>query len=188
MSSISERIAALQKKTETNGALPPLDVTRKSHKNSAIAERIASLEKTAGHDSSKDTNSNDTPKPGRLAIPVGGAIPIPIMGGPPPSLIRKQKEREERNRALREQAQEDESKAAASNEGGETRKVGKLKLPHGAVPILPMGCGPPPALLKKQKDGDHSGSSALNEFDRQNAEEAIMSRPIIEAKRRSPNR
>ncbi|EJK47097.1 hypothetical protein THAOC_34209 [Thalassiosira oceanica] len=181
MSSISERIAALQKKTENSGALPPLDA--KANKNSSIAERIASLEKAANDSITKDTNSNDIPKPGRLKIPAG-SIQIPMMGAHP-SLRQKQKEREERNNALREQAQEDETRAAGNDEGGETKKkVGKLKLPPGAVPILPMGCGPPPALWEKQKDRESRGISDR----RTNVEEAIMSRPIIEAKRRSPSR
>ena len=174
MSSISERIAALQKNTESS-APPPLDATRKANKNSAIADRIASLEKTA--DDSNDTNSNDRPKPGRLKIPAG-AIQIPM--GVPPSMRQKQKEREERNKALREKAQEDESKAANNDEGGERRKkVGKLKLPPGAVPILPVGCGPPPNLLKKQTDRESLGVGACGR--RENAEEAII-------KRRSPSR
>ena len=103
--SIAERIAALQNQGNKN-APPPL-AKPKTNKNNAMAARIAALQKNA----ESTTGANDgvskaeKPKVGKLKPPAG-AVPImmPFGSGPPLSLLKKQKEREERMEKLQQEA------------------------------------------------------------------------------------
>ena len=74
---------------------------------------------------------------------------IPFGSGPHPSLLKKQKEREERMEKLQQEAK---SSTEVGNAAGATNlKVGNM--PAGAVPIMAFGAGPPPPLLlKKQRE------------------------------------
>ena len=217
--SIAERIAALQKQGNDDAPLPPL-TKPKANKNNALAGRIAALQKTAettNTDNEEGASKVDKPKVGKLKVPAGA---VPMFGvGPPPSLLKKQKEREERMAKLQQEAQaEDNSNGGDEQEEKEAQveesnkpKVGKLKPPpEGAVPIMPFGAGPPPSLLKKQKerqermaklqqeaadegeaqsspaDGEAEGSSSKKED--VDVEDALLSRPTMKGKRRPRTR
>ncbi|KAL7525302.1 hypothetical protein ACHAWF_001300 [Thalassiosira exigua] len=190
--SIAERIAALQ----NQGTDAPQPLTKpKANKSNALADRIAALQKNVESTSSGPSRGGskaDPPKVGKLKPPIG-AVPITSFGArPPPSLLKKQKEREERMAKLKEEA-----RSSTTGEGPETEnpKVGKLKLSAGAVPIVPFGAGPPPSLLKKQKEREERMEKLQEEAKSKHgvgapkstvvdAEDALLSRPTINRKRR----
>ena len=95
------------------------------------------------------------PKVGKLK-PQDGAPMVPFGSGPPPSLLKKQKEREERMEKLQQEAKSmdaEQSGDVATAEADAKPKVGRLNPPTGAVPIMAFGAGPPPPLLlKKQRE------------------------------------
>ena len=189
--SIAERVAALQNQGKDD-ALPAL-TKPKAKKTSALSDRIAALQKTAGPSTDGEGSSAvNKPKVGKLKKPPPGAVPIMPMGiGPPPSLLRKQKEREERMAQLQQEA--NASEVEPKEEVKEKPKVGKLKPPAGAVPIMPFGAGPPPSLLKKQKEREErmaklqqeaqstEGGSSSVDVD---VYDALLTRPTIQGKRR----
>jgi len=191
--SIAERIAALQK--PGNDIAPPPLAKPKAKKSNALADRIAALQKSAESTSASDEGGSKEVKPkvGKLKLP-SGAVPIMSFGaGPPPSLMKKQKEREERMAKLQQEAKStgDEEEA---NPGADKPKVGKLKLPAGAIPIMSFGAGPPPSLLKKQKEREErmqklqQEAASSSESADMNAEDALLSRPTMKGKRRPRTR
>lgn len=201
-SSIAERIAALNQNDDT--PLPTLTKPTKST-GSALSARIAALQNNA---ESSNEPSDDVPKAekkvGKLKKPPPGAVPImPFGAGPPPSVIKKQKEREERMAKLQQEAKSADNDVRGNTEE-EKPKVGKLKPPAGAVPIMPFGAGPPPSLLKKQKEREEqmkklqeeansteedgeNGAGAASSKD-VNVEDALLSRPTVKGKRRPRTR
>ena len=205
--SIAERIAALNKKAEEGDAPPPPAILSKPKANkNLLADKIAALSIANGGDNNDDITKSDMSKSkvGKLKPPPAGAIPIMSFGGgPPPSLLKKQKEREERMERMKQEA------ALESNEDGECeevesenpKEIGKLKMPEGAVPIM-FGAGPPPSLLKKQKEREErmekmrqeaaahettDVSAGVGGAD-ENADDALLSRPTIQGKRRPRTR
>mmetsp|Transcript_11147 Transcript_11147/g.24134 ORF Transcript_11147/g.24134 Transcript_11147/m.24134 type:complete len:197 (+) Transcript_11147:57-647(+) len=184
---IAERIAALQNRGNDAAPLPP--TKPKTNKN-ALSGRIAALQNnvdtvTAG--ASEEGSKLEKPKVGKLKPPPAGAVPIvPFGSGPPPSLLKKQKERSQRMEKLQQEAM------SAGDGPGEKPNVGKLKPPAGAVPIVPFGLGPPPSLLKKQKEREERMSQLQQEAVAQtadeDAEDALLSRPTIKSKRRPRTR
>ncbi len=200
--SIAERIAALNKKVDDGDGAPPVPVVTKPKSTNALADRIAALQKssdepTTGADNEGESKS-DKPKVGKLKKPPAGAIPIMFGAGPPPSLMKKQKEREERMERLQQEAQE----TSEDVDGGEEKpKVGKLKLPTGATPIMPFGAGPPPSLLKKQREREErmekmkqeaqsteDGEGGESDDKQTTNEDALLERPTIKGKRRPRTR
>ena len=145
--SIAERIAALNNQFD-RAPLPPTDVPTKPRANKdALAGRIAALQQNVSATPSSTVDEPEKPKVGKLK-PQDGAPMMPFGTGPPPSLIKKQKEREERMEKLQQEA-----KSTGDDAGPTKAKVGKLNMPAGAVPIMAFGTGPPPALLlKKQRE------------------------------------
>lgn len=201
--SIAERIAALNKKAEEGDAPPPPALSKPKANKNLLADKIAALSIANGGDNNDDiTKSDSKSKVGKLKPPPAGAIPIMSFGGgPPPSLLKKQKEREERMEKMKQEA------ALESNEDGECvesenpKEIGKLKMPEGAVPIM-FGAGPPPSLLKKQKEREErmekmrqeaaahettDVSAGVGGAD-ENADDALLSRPTIQGKRRPRTR
>eukprot|EP00571_Detonula_confervacea_P012626 CAMPEP_0172311486 /NCGR_PEP_ID=MMETSP1058-20130122/14870_1 /TAXON_ID=83371 /ORGANISM="Detonula confervacea, Strain CCMP 353" /LENGTH=205 /DNA_ID=CAMNT_0013024673 /DNA_START=147 /DNA_END=765 /DNA_ORIENTATION=+ len=192
--SIAERKQLFKKKGNDN-APPPSAVV--SNKN-ALAGRIAALQKNAKSTTgaSGGVSKGEKPKVGKLKPPAGAVPMIPFGSGPHPSLLKKKKEREERMGRLQQEA-----KSSGGDElGGEKPGVGKLKLPSGAVPIMPFGSGPPPSLLKKQKERedrmaklqqevklseDEVGASHIADENLE-VEDALLSRPIIKGGKRRP--
>lgn len=201
--SIAERIAALNKKAEEGDAPPPPAISKPKANKNLLADKIAALSIANGGDNNDDiTKSDSKSKVGKLKPPPAGAIPIMSFGGgPPPSLLKKQKERDERMEKMKQEA------ALESNEDGECvesenpKEIGKLKMPEGAVPIM-FGAGPPPSLLKKQKEREErmekmrqeaaahettDVSAGVGGAD-ENADDALLSRPTIQGKRRPRTR
>lgn len=202
--SIAERIAALNKKAEEGDAPPPPALSKPKANKNLLADKIAALSIANGGDNNDDITKSDMSKSkvGKLKPPPAGAIPIMSFGGgPPPSLLKKQKEREERMEKMKQEA------ALESNEDGECvesenpKEIGKLKMPEGAVPIM-FGAGPPPSLLKKQKEREErmekmrqeaaahettDVSAGVGGAD-ENADDALLSRPTIQGKRRPRTR
>ena len=154
---------------------------------------------------------------GRLKPPPAGTAPIlvPFGCGPtPPSLLRKQKERDERMERLQREAKtsdEVEGSSTAVDAGVEAEATGpeivRSKLPAGVVPtmLLPFGPGLPPTLLKKQREreermeemkrearsvddidegGVHDGASPTTTDE--NSDEALLLRPIVKGGKRRP--
>ena len=201
--SIAERIAALNKKAEEGDAPPPPAISKPKANKNLLADKIAALSIANGGDNNDDiTKSDSKSKVGKLKPPPAGAIPIMSFGGgPPPLLLKKQKERDERMEKMKQEA------ALESNEDGECvesenpKEIGKLKMPEGAVPIM-FGAGPPPSLLKKQKEREErmekmrqeaaahettDVSAGVGGAD-ENADDALLSRPTIQGKRRPRTR
>jgi hypothetical protein len=198
-SSIAERIAALNQNDDT--PLPTLTKPVKST-GSALSARIAALQKNA-ESSNEPTEAapKAEKKVGKLKPPAGAVPIMPFGAGPPPSVIKKQKEREERMAKLQQEAK---SADVGGNTEEEKPKVGKLKPPAGAVPIMPFGAGPPPSLLKKQRereeemkklqeeansteeDGENGAGAAASKD--VNVEDALLSRPTVKGKRRPRTR
>jgi hypothetical protein len=160
--SIAERIAALNNKCDRAAPLPPppppsasATSTKPKAKSDALASRIAALQQNVN--SSTSTSHIDIPekpKVGKLK-PQDGAPMIPFGSGPPPSLLKKQKERVERMEKLQMEAKSMDAELLgdASTSAAAKPKVGKLNMPAGAVPIMAFGAGPPPPLLlKKQRE------------------------------------
>mmetsp|Transcript_21004 Transcript_21004/g.31131 ORF Transcript_21004/g.31131 Transcript_21004/m.31131 type:complete len:202 (+) Transcript_21004:152-757(+) len=188
--SIKDRIAALQKGKGDESAIPT-----KPKKSNALASRIAALQlqsaadkepsdkKPDNHPSNSDRNNAGSTKVGKLKLPPGG-VPIIMPGaGPPPSLLKKQKEREERKQKMIEDAQKEEAESAENT--STTSSVGKLKLPPGAIKLIVPGC-PPPAMMAKADGGaveDAIGEKATAAT----SDDALMSRPTM-PKRRPRNR
>lgn len=195
--SIAERIAALQNKG--NGApTKPAVVTKSKVNNSALAGRIAALKKnvesTNGTSASEGAPKAEKPKVGKLKPPAGAVPIMPFGSGPPPSLLKKQKEREGRMEKLQQEA----NTSGGDEPRAEKPKVGKLKPPTGAVPIMPFGAGPPPSLLKKQREREERMEKMKQEADSaeddvgasqkadENVEDALLSRPTIKGGKRRP--
>mmetsp|Transcript_5613 Transcript_5613/g.10889 ORF Transcript_5613/g.10889 Transcript_5613/m.10889 type:complete len:197 (-) Transcript_5613:659-1249(-) len=182
--SIAERIAALQNKGNDN--LPPPLTKPKTNKN-ALAGRIASLQKNVDSTacaSEVGSKPDAPPKVGKLKLPAG-AVPIMQFGaGPPPSLLKKQRERVERMEKLQQEAK------LTDDVSEEKPKVGKLNPPAGAVPIMPFGSGLPPSLLKKQKEREEKMNKLQQEAIAQTVDEdvddALLSRPTIKGGKRRP--
>lgn len=151
--SIAERIAALNNRCERTVPPPPSvpPSSAPAPKSDVLASRIAALQQSS---KTSTIEVSEKPKVGKLK-PQDGAPIVPFGSGPPPSLIKKQKEREERMERLQQEAKSMDAELGDSSAGEEGTKseVGKLKLPAGAVPIMAFGAGPPPPLLlKKQRE------------------------------------
>lgn len=111
-------------------------------------------------------------------------------------MLKKKKEREERMEKLQQEAM-----SSGDGIGGEKPAVGKLKLPAGAVPMIPFGSGIPPSLLKKQRERedrmaklqqevklseDEVGTGHIMASENLGVEEALLSRPTIGGGKRRP--
>ena len=195
--SISERIAALNKQANNNESLPAL--TKPIKNSNALSNKIAALQMNSEDDNINDEDTNTTksnkPKVGKLKKPPPGAVPIIFGAGPPSLLSKKQKERETRMEKLKQEAANEDADGTES----EKKAVGKLiKPPAGAVPIMMFGAGPPPSLLKKQKereerieqtnDNDVAATSTSNSDGNVN-DDALLSRPTsLKGKRRPRSR
>lgn len=198
--SIAERIAALQKQGNDNAPPPAMVIKPKANKN-ALVGRIAALQKNAESTTgaSGGVTKTEKTKVGKLILPAAGAVPmIPFGSGPHPSLLKKKKEREDRMEKLQQEA-----KSSGGELGREKTVPGKLKLPAGAVPMIPFGSGLPPSLLKKQKEREERMAKLQQEAkssedvadathtadENLDVEDALLSRPIIKGgKRRSRTR
>jgi hypothetical protein len=188
--SIKDRIAALQK--GKNGDSTPIPIgppPTKPKKSNALAGRIAALQIAAEKESSDKSESDNLPnksdisagsssKVGKLKLPPGG-VPIIMPGaGPPPSLLKKQKEREERKQKMIEDAQKEDAESA---ENASTKSsVGKLKLPPGAIKMIVPGC-PPPAMSKT--DGGAVEEASSEKKTTSAPDDALMSRPTMPKRR-----
>jgi hypothetical protein len=160
--SIAERIAALNNKCDRAAPLLPpqpsssATSTKPKAKADALASRIAALQQNAkSSTSTSHIDIPEKPKVGKLK-PQDGAPMITFGSGPPPSLLKKQKEREERMEKLQMEAKSMDAELGggdATTSAASKPKVGKLNMPAGAVPIMAFGAGPPPPLLlKKQRE------------------------------------
>ena len=152
--SIAERIAALNNRYDSDRAAPPpppsssTASTKPITKSDVVASRVAALSQNS---KTSTIDVIEKPKVGKLK-PQDGAPMIPFGSGPPPSLLKKQKEREERMEKLQQEAKSMDTELGNAA-AGTNPKVGKLNLPAGAVPIMAFGAGPPPPLLlKKQRE------------------------------------
>ncbi|KAL7524397.1 hypothetical protein ACHAXR_002068 [Thalassiosira sp. AJA248-18] len=162
------------------GSGPPPSLLKKQKEREERMEKLQQEAKSA-----EKEQEAVRPKVGKLKLPAGA---VPFGVGPPPSLLKKQKEREERMEKLQQEA-----KAAGDEHEAEKPKVGKLKLPAGAVPF---GVGPPPSLLKKQKEREErmeklqqeAEGIGVGESADVNVEDALLSRPTIKGKRRPRTR
>lgn len=192
--SIKDRIAALQKgKGGTSTTIPIGPPPTRPKKSNALTGRIAALQmqSAAEKESSDDKISVDLPtktsdgnnissKVGKLKLPPGG-LPIIMPGvGPPPSLLRKQKEREERKQKMIEDAQREDAEST-ENTSTNSSSVGKLKFPPGAIKMM---C-PPPAMSKT--DGGAVEEASNEDTTVATPDDALMSRPTM-PKRRPRNR
>jgi hypothetical protein len=224
--SIAQRIAALNIHAESTPAQPAAAIKSRANSN-ALAGRIMALQMNAASATNSDARRNEDdagegggggggahhktvkPKVGRLKPPPAGmaTILVPFGSGvPPPTLLRKQREREERMERLQREAQstEEESVEPASESEGKISAVVKSKHPAGAVPtMLPFRVGLPPILLMKQKereermeemerearpmDDDEGGVvDAASPTPDENLDEVLLSRPIVKGGRRRP--
>ena len=202
--SISERIAALNKQVTNNESLPAL--TKPVKNSNALSNKIAALQMNSEDNNinDEDTKSNK-PKVGKLKKPPPGAVPIMFGAGPPSLLSKKKKEREERMEKLKQEAADETAIVAVDADGTELEKkaVGKLiKPPAGAVPIMMFGAGPPPSLLKKQKERDERieqtndnvddndvAAASTSNSDGNVDDDALLSRPTsLKGKRRPRSR
>jgi hypothetical protein len=233
--SVAQRIAALNIQTESAPPQPAAAASIKPKPNAnALAARIAALQRnvppatpsTSDGRANNDHNAGEgggggggshhkteKPKVGRLKPPPAGTVPILVpfgSGPPPPSLLRKQREREERMERLQREAKstdEVEGPAAEAEAEATRPEIIRSKLPAGVVPtMLPFGPGLPPILLKKQREreermeemkrearpmdngegGVDDGASPTTD---ENFDEALLLRPIVKGgKRRSKTR
>jgi len=185
--SIKDRIAALQKGNTTPIPIGPPPT--KPNKSNALAGRIAALQSAAEKESSEISESHipnksdinavsSSSKVGKLKLPPGG-VPIIMPGaGLPPSLLKKQKEREERKQKMIEDAQKED---AVSAENASTKSsVGKLKLPPGAIKLIVPGC-PPPAMLNTNYGAVEEASSEKTTAE--TPDDPVMSRPTMPKRR-----
>ncbi|KAL7494458.1 hypothetical protein ACHAWT_003160 [Skeletonema menzelii] len=196
--SIKDRIAALQKGKGAETAIPIGPPPTKPKKSNALAGRIAALQlQSVTEKESSDNRPDDVPsrkegnkasstKVGKLKLPPEG-IPIIMPGaGPPPSLVKKQREREERKQKMIADAQKEDLEWARNSSTTATSSVSKVTLPPGAIKVMVPEC-PPPAMMSSKADGGAVEEENSDKASAATSDDAVMSRPTM-PKRRPRNR